>query len=92
VITKTSLETDKASESQEHCLLPGEKIGGPLGGAVPADGSDLSETERQGSGSARENTEPARIDIKSSSGQDESQIPPVLRHRKGLRFTESTVG
>ncbi|TMS21294.1 calmin [Larimichthys crocea] len=91
VITKTSLDTDKASESQKHCLLPEEKIGGPLSGAVPADGSDLSETERQGSGSARENTEPTRIDTKSSSGQDESQIPLVLRHRKGLCFTESPV-
>ena len=33
-----------------------------------------------------------RIDTLRSSRQDESQIPTVLRHRKGLRFTESTVG
>ncbi|KAM9341250.1 uncharacterized protein clmna [Symphorus nematophorus] len=85
VITKTNLETDKASESQEPCLVPGEKTGGLWGGDVPADGSDLSEAELQ-----RENTEPVRSDIKSSSRADEIQIPPVLRHRKGLRLTEST--
>ncbi|XP_051239578.1 uncharacterized protein clmna [Dicentrarchus labrax] len=83
VITKTNLETDKASESQEHCLLPGEKIEG-LWGDIPADGSDLSEAKQRSSGSARENTEHV-----SYSGRDESQNPPVLRHRKGLRFTES---
>ncbi|XP_054470575.1 calmin [Anoplopoma fimbria] len=90
VTTDTYQETDRASESQEPCLLPGEKTGGLWGGDVPADGSDLSEAEQQSSGSARENTEPVRSDSRSSSRQDESQIPPVLRHRKGARFTEST--
>lgn len=56
----TNQETDKASESQEHCLLPGEKIGGLWGVDVPADGSDLSEAEPQSSDSSRENTEPVR--------------------------------
>lgn len=89
LITETNQETDKASESHEHCLLPGEKIGGLWGGDVPADGSDLGEAELQSSGSSRENTEPVRSDTKSSSRQDESLIPPVLRHRKGVCFTES---
>nr|XP_046268515.1 calmin isoform X2 [Scatophagus argus] len=79
VIAKTNQETDTASESQEHSLFPGDKIGEVWVGDVPADGSDFSETEQQ------------RSDTKNSSRQDESQIPPVLRHRKGLRFTESTV-
>ncbi|XP_036981114.1 calmin [Acanthopagrus latus] len=90
MITKTSQETDKASESQEHCLLPGEKTGGLRGGDVPVDGSDLSEAEQQISGPAGGSTAPVRIDTLRSSRQDESQIPTVLRHRKGLRFTEST--
>lgn len=60
MVTKANQETDKASESQEHCLLPGEKIGGLWGGDVPADGSDLSEAELQSSGPSRENTEPVR--------------------------------
>ncbi|XP_070777089.1 calmin [Enoplosus armatus] len=82
VITETNQETDEASESQEHCLLPGEKMEGLWGGG-------LSEAEQQSSGSAREkNMEPVRRDTKSSSRQDESQIPPVLRHRKGACFTE----
>ncbi|XP_068573896.1 calmin [Cebidichthys violaceus] len=90
VITKTNQETNRASKSQDLCLLPGEKTGGIRGDDAPADGNDLSEAEQQSSGSARENTEPVRSDSKSSSRQDESQIPPVLRHRKGVRFTEST--
>ncbi|XP_073322061.1 uncharacterized protein clmna [Pagrus major] len=90
MIIKTNQETDKASEPQEHCLLPGEKTGGLWGGDVPVDGSDLSEAEQQISGPARESTEPVRIDTLRSSRQDENQIPTVLRHRKGLRFTEST--
>lgn len=56
-------ETDEVSESQEQCLLPGEKMGALWGGDVPADGSDVSdvsEAEQQSSGSARENTEPVR--------------------------------
>lgn len=53
-------ETDEVSESQEQCLLPGEKMGALWGGDVPADGSDVSEAGQQSSGSARENTEPVR--------------------------------
>ncbi|KAM6917794.1 uncharacterized protein clmna [Lycodopsis pacificus] len=90
VITKTNQETHRASLSQHLCLLPGEKTGGLWGDDAPADGNDLSEAEQQSSGSARQNTEPVRSDSRSSSRQDESQIPPVLRHRKGARFTEST--
>ncbi|KAI3368043.1 hypothetical protein L3Q82_026855 [Scortum barcoo] len=60
MITNTNQETDKASESHDHCLLPGEKIGGLWGGDVPADGGDLSETKLQGSDSSRENTEAMR--------------------------------
>ncbi|KAL7380451.1 hypothetical protein ABVT39_018163 [Epinephelus coioides] len=89
VISKTNLETDKASKSQEHCLLPGKKIEGLWGADAPADDRDLSGAEQHISGSARENTEPVRCDSKSSSRQDENQIPPVLRHRKGARFTQS---
>ncbi|XP_070835752.1 calmin isoform X1 [Chaetodon trifascialis] len=90
VITKTNRETDKASKSQEHRWLPGEKIGGLWGGDVPADSSDLGKAEQQSSGYAMENAELVRSDTHSSSRQDESQIPPVLRHRKGPRFTEFT--
>lgn len=60
MITKTKQETDKASDSQEQCLFPEDKIGGLWGADVPADGSDISETEQQSPGSARENTEPVR--------------------------------
>ncbi|XP_041810483.1 calmin isoform X2 [Chelmon rostratus] len=90
VISKTNQEADKASEAQEHCWLPGEKIGGLWGGDVSADGSDLSEAEQQISGRATENTELVRSDAQSCSRRDESQIPPVLRQRKGPRFPEST--
>ncbi|KAM6968565.1 uncharacterized protein clmna [Tautogolabrus adspersus] len=86
LITQTSLDTHKASESQGECLL---KTEGLWGGDVPAVCGDLSEAEKQSSDSARENTEPVRIDSKSSSRQDEIQIPPVLRHRKGARLTEN---
>ncbi|XP_076604223.1 uncharacterized protein clmna isoform X3 [Chaetodon auriga] len=90
VITKTNQETDKASKSQEHSWLPGEKIGGLWGGDVPADSSDLGKAEQQSSGYATENTELVRSDTHSPSRPDKSQIPPVLRHRKGPRFNEST--
>ncbi|XP_020496917.2 calmin [Labrus bergylta] len=83
LITQTSLDTDKASESQNECVL---KTEGLWGGDVPAVCGHLSEAENQSSDSARENTEPVRID---SSRQDEIQIPPVLRHRKGARLTEN---
>ncbi|XP_039641830.1 interaptin [Perca fluviatilis] len=89
VIIKTNQETDKASKSQEHRLSSGEKIGGFWGADVPGDSSDLSEAEQHSLGSARESTELVRSDIKSFNGQDESQIPPVLRHRKGARITQS---
>lgn len=88
VITNTN-QTDKASTSQEQHLMPGEKIGGLWGGDAPADGSDLSEPEPQSSSSAREKTEPMRSDTKSSRRQDESQIPTVLRHRKGLHLSKN---
>ncbi|XP_022606168.1 calmin isoform X1 [Seriola dumerili] len=88
-ITKTNEETGKASESQEQNLFPGEKTGGLWGDDDPADGSSMSEAEQQGPGSARENTEPVRSVTKSSSGPDESHIPPVLRHRKGAHLTEA---
>ncbi|XP_076604221.1 uncharacterized protein clmna isoform X2 [Chaetodon auriga] len=87
---KTNQETDKASKSQEHSWLPGEKIGGLWGGDVPADSSDLGKAEQQSSGYATENTELVRSDTHSPSRPDKSQIPPVLRHRKGPRFNEST--
>lgn len=87
VITNTN-QTDGASKSQEQHLMPREKQGG-LWGDVPVDGSDLSEAEPQSSSFAREKTEPMRSDTKSFSRQDESQIPPVLRHRKGLRLSEN---
>lgn len=89
VIPKLNQEIDKASEPQEQCLLPEEKMGGLWGGDVPLNGSDHTEAELQSPGSARENTEPVRCDSKISSRQEESQIPPVLRHRKGARFTEA---
>ncbi|XP_070698369.1 calmin [Pempheris klunzingeri] len=90
VISEPNQEADRASGSQERCLLLGERVAGPWGGAAPADGSDLGGAEQQSSSCARENTEPVRSDTKSSSRQDESQIPPVLRHRKGARSTETT--
>ncbi|XP_071327349.1 calmin isoform X2 [Trachinotus anak] len=90
-ITKTNQETDKTSESQEQCLLPGEKTGGPWDDDDPAGGSSTSETEQQHPGSARENTEPVRSDAKSSSREDESQISPVLRHRKWTSHLPETV-
>ncbi|XP_053191903.1 calmin isoform X2 [Scomber japonicus] len=90
VITKLTQETDKASELQEQCLLPEQRSGGLWDGDVPPDGSDLSEAELQSSDSARENTEAVRCDSRSSSRQEDIQIPPLLRHRKGARFTEAT--
>ncbi|XP_028250508.1 uncharacterized protein clmna [Parambassis ranga] len=77
---------DNISESQEQHLF--EEMG-PLHGDYLSDSSDLSEAEHQKPVSAKENTDPLRIDRRSSSRQDESQIAPVLRHRKGARFTES---
>ncbi|XP_030580856.1 calmin [Archocentrus centrarchus] len=88
VITKTTQETNNVFGSQQHCLLPGVKLYECLGGDVPAGRSDSSEAEQQELVSARENTVPVRCDT-SFSRQDESQIPPVLRHRKGARYPES---
>ncbi|XP_077945205.1 uncharacterized protein clmna isoform X1 [Gasterosteus aculeatus] len=82
LIPKTNQDTDAASKPQELCVLPGETTGGLWGDDAPADGSDL-----RTSGRARENTEPVS---EGSIRQDESQIPPVLRHRKAARSTEST--
>lgn len=56
MIIETNQKTDKASESQEQCLLPVERIGALWGGDVPADGSNFREAEHQSSNSARENT------------------------------------
>ncbi|XP_059208702.1 calmin [Centropristis striata] len=91
VITKTNLDTDRASDSQARSLLPGEKIEGLWGGDVSADGSDLSGAEQHSSDFARENTESVRSASKSSNRQEESQILPVLRHRKGARFSEAKI-
>ncbi|XP_008294507.1 calmin [Stegastes partitus] len=85
VFAKTSPETDSASESQDRCLLPGEKTGRLVGDDVQAD--DLREAEQEKPDSARENTEHVRVDNRSSNRADESQTPPVLRHRKGARLT-----
>lgn len=81
-VNMTNQESENASESQGRCLLPGEKIRRHLGDDVLADGSDLSETEEENPDSARESTEPV-------SRQNESEIPPVLRHRKPAQLTES---
>ncbi|KAI4803761.1 hypothetical protein KUCAC02_025410 [Chaenocephalus aceratus] len=86
---ETNQEAEKESEYQEACSLPGEPMGGRRGADVPAGGRDLSEAEQQSSGSARENTEPVSSDSRSSIRQDESQIPLILHHRKGPRFTEA---
>ncbi|KAM9356101.1 uncharacterized protein clmna isoform 2-T2 [Pholidichthys leucotaenia] len=91
VLTKTIQETNGA-ESQEPCLLAGEKAGGPLGSDAPVNGSVLSEAEPLKPVTSRENTPPVRNDTESWSRRDENQIPPVLRHRKGIRLTESTDG
>lgn len=88
----TNQKTDAASEPQEQCLLPGEEIGGLLPGDAPANSSNLSQADQQSPVSSRDNTEAVRVDTQSSSRQDEGLIPPVLRHRKGARFPESTDG
>ncbi|KAG7510495.1 calmin isoform X1 [Solea senegalensis] len=76
---------------ESHELLHGEKIRGPWGDGVPADHSDVSETEQQSSGSAVENTEPLRSDVDRPSQREDvdSLIPTVLRHRKRASLTES---
>ncbi|KAM8914000.1 uncharacterized protein clmna isoform 1-T1 [Spinachia spinachia] len=84
-IPKTYQETDTVSQSPDMCVLPGETTGGLWGDGAPADSSDLKT-----SGCARENRQPVRRDSEGSIRQDESQIPSILRHRKGARFTEST--
>ncbi|XP_056281823.1 calmin-like isoform X2 [Pseudoliparis swirei] len=71
-IQENDEETDRASRSQE----PGEKTG------------EGSEAEQPSPGRAGENTEPVRADAEGSGRPDESQIPPVLRHRKGARVTD----
>ncbi|XP_041669384.1 calmin [Cheilinus undulatus] len=83
-ITQTDQQTNKASKSQDACLLKTEELWGR--DAV----ADHSEAKEPSSDSSRENMETVRIDSKSSIRQDEIQIPPVLRHRKGARLTEST--
>ncbi|XP_067335536.1 calmin [Channa argus] len=89
VITKTNRETDKAPDSQEQCLLSGTNTGGLWSDDIPADSGDLSEPEQQSPGSSSENIVCMRYNIRSSSRQDESQFPTILRQRKGTRFTES---
>lgn len=87
LITQTNHEPSKPFESQGDVLLQTE---GLWGGDVSLGRSDLMEAEKLSSDSARENTETVRIDSKISLRLDEVQIPPVLRHRKGARLTEST--
>ncbi|XP_071376696.1 calmin [Centroberyx affinis] len=88
-ITETHQGIDTPSEPQEQHLLPGEKLVGGRGTDGPAEGSDLSETQDQSPGSARENMEPMRSEAKSSRRQDEILIPTALRHRKMASSTES---
>uniref|UniRef100_UPI003AAA8216 uncharacterized protein clmna n=1 Tax=Centroberyx gerrardi TaxID=166262 RepID=UPI003AAA8216 len=88
-ITETHQGIDTPSEPQEQHLLPGEKMVGGRGIDRPAEGSDLSETQEQSQGSARENMEPMRSEAKSSRRQDEILIPTALRHRKMASSTES---
>ncbi|XP_029983249.1 calmin isoform X1 [Sphaeramia orbicularis] len=90
VITEIHKDTDRPSESQEWSSLPGKKIGGPTGADGQEDSIDLIAGRPQGADSAKENTDSVRSIIKSSCRPDENQIPPVLRHRKGTRFAEST--
>ncbi|XP_034531754.1 calmin [Notolabrus celidotus] len=87
LINLTNLEASTPPQSPDGCLLKKE---GLWGGEVPADCRDLSEAENQSSDSAKENTEPVRNESESSSTQDEIQIAPVLRHRKGARLTDSS--
>lgn len=87
LISLIDLETFTPPQSPDGCLLKKE---GLWGGDVPADCRDLREAEKQSSDSARENTESVRSEPESSSRQEETQIPPVLRHRKGARLSEST--
>lgn len=87
VISLTDLEPFTPPESPDGCLLKKE---GLWGGDVPADCRDLREAEKQSPDSARENTESVRIESQSPDRQDEIQIPPVLRHRKGSRLNDST--
>ncbi|CAJ1074318.1 calmin [Xyrichtys novacula] len=76
-----NLETSSPPMSPDCCLLKKE---GLWGGDVPADCSDLHENE-----DLSPNTEPERTDSKSSIRPDEVKTPPVLRHRKGARLSES---
>ncbi|KAM9842535.1 uncharacterized protein clmna [Aulostomus maculatus] len=68
-----------ASDLQQPFFMSGEKSGALAGR------SDVSEAELQSPGS-----EPRRCDTESPGGPDESQTPPVLRQRKGLRPSQST--
>lgn len=87
MISETYRDTDSTFDLQKHSLQPGEGTGGLWGADVSVDGRDVSKAEQQSSDYARENTEAERNNTPSSCRQDESQIPPVLRHRKGLRVT-----
>lgn len=51
---------------------------------------DLTVDQQESSSSVRDGADPMRSYINSCSVQDGNQIPPVLRHRKGTRFAEST--
>lgn len=51
---------------------------------------DLRADQQPSSPSVRDSADPMRSYINSCSGQDGNQIPPVLRHRKGTHFAQST--
>lgn len=74
-------ESYEASGSQD--MFPVKKREEPL--SNEEDAIDLSAAQQQSAP-----TDPVRSYINCSSGQDENQILPVLRHRKGTHFTEST--
>lgn len=57
-----------------------------------SDGEDIIDLRadlQHSTPSAQDGADPMRSYINSCSAQDGNQIPPVLRHRKGTRFTES---
>ncbi|CAM9318877.1 unnamed protein product [Lampetra planeri] len=87
-LDETQLIPDVTSGLQEQHFLSAD--GGEGLGSAPASSDDGSESQQPSPGRLGENTEPVRWDIQSSITPGNSHIPPVLRHRKGVHFYQTS--
>ncbi|XP_051941632.1 uncharacterized protein clmna isoform X2 [Hippocampus zosterae] len=88
VMTEIKHKTCSRSELKGLCQLPGGQITDLTKSVFPPDCSDLSEAQQNTQDPSRENTETMRDGTKIPS-VIEIPIPPVLRQRRGIYFSQS---